>query len=196
MKELFRATVMLAILVGLPAAWIYYGPLPPEAQKVVDRVVEVVKDATGWQQPYDDLQAEKSAPRYAQAPPAYAPTAPQTVAAPVVQPAAITPGETAQPTHLPEPSLDQQLAPLLGQLQQLGPSGYSLHAWGNEGQYYRFCCEMPVAGESGFAQHFEAVAESPGASIQQVTAEIAQWKRQREGGSPSVRMASQGVARR
>ena len=32
MVTAIRATVMLAVLVGLPAAWVYYGPLPDHAQ--------------------------------------------------------------------------------------------------------------------------------------------------------------------
>ena len=38
---------MLAVLVGLPAAWVYYGPLPPRAQRVVDRFVAAAKEAIG-----------------------------------------------------------------------------------------------------------------------------------------------------
>ena len=34
MPVVMRATIMLLILVGLPAAWVYYGPLPPNAQRV------------------------------------------------------------------------------------------------------------------------------------------------------------------
>jgi hypothetical protein len=48
MATLFRAAVMMSVLVGLPGAWIYYGPLPSSAQRVVDRFVTIAKEATGW----------------------------------------------------------------------------------------------------------------------------------------------------
>ncbi len=64
MVVFFRAIVMLAVLVGLPAAWIYYGPLPSGAQRAVDRAVEVVRNATGWQQPTAERVATKAAPRF------------------------------------------------------------------------------------------------------------------------------------
>ena len=169
MKELFRAAVMLSVLVGLPAAWIYYGPLPPSAQKVVDRVVEVVKDATGWQQPHCDSFDDKTAPRFAQEP---APVAPVVTAA--TNSAAPQMTEAAPPA--PPANLQQQLAPLLQRLQALGPTDYSLEEWGNAGEFFRFRCAMPLGGQPGMTRQFEAVAKNPAACIQQVTAEIAQWK--------------------
>lgn len=69
MTVFFRASVMLLTLVGLPAAWIYYGPLPTGAQKVVNRFVDVARDALGWQQPIQAKQAwdqAKVAPRFSE----------------------------------------------------------------------------------------------------------------------------------
>ena len=165
MKELFRATVMLAVLVGLPSAWIYYGPLPPSAQKAVDRVVQVVKDATGWQQPYEETGSSKTAPKFA--------TAPAPGFNPALLPAAPAPAPSSQPT------LDQQLQPLLEKLQALGPEEYSLEAWGTEAGLYRFRCEMPLGGQAGFTQQFESVGERPAVCIAEVTAEISEWKNAR-----------------
>ena len=66
MATLFRAAVMLSVLVGLPAAWIYYGPLPTGAQRVVDRFVAIAKEATGWKEteakPAPTWDFTKSAP--------------------------------------------------------------------------------------------------------------------------------------
>lgn len=169
MKELFRASVMLAVLVGLPAAWIYYGPLPPSAQKVVDRAVEVVKDATGWQQPYEQPQEAKTAPRFGHS----ASPAPLSIAPPHAEMSLET--TRAQSPPAPE-NLNEQLQPQLERLRALGPEVYALEAWGSGGKYYRFRCDMPLGDRPGFTQQFEAVAESPAACIGQVTAEIERWK--------------------
>ena len=70
MTEFFRATVMLATLVGLPAAWVYYGPLPHGAQKVVDRFVDVARDTLGIKAPAAKSSGgwdqDKVAPRFDQ----------------------------------------------------------------------------------------------------------------------------------
>ena len=168
MVVFFRAVVMLVVLVGLPAAWIYYGPLPTGAQTVVDRVVEVVKNATGWQRPSEDLQDAKAAPRFpaAEAVPEFtgqsaplAPTAP-----------------TAVPAGLAE-----QAAPLLERLRALGPTEYSLEPWGRQGEFFRFRCSMPLTPGHEATRQFEAVAESPLASIEQVVGEVTHWQTARLG---------------
>ena len=53
MATTLRGFVMLAVLVGLPAAWLYFGPLPKNAQRVVDRVVAAAKEAVGWDKRHD-----------------------------------------------------------------------------------------------------------------------------------------------
>lgn len=198
MKELFRAGVMLAVLVGLPAAWIYYGPLPPSGQKFVDRVVEVVKDATGWQQPYEQPVEAKTAPRFG-APETLTPggmtgSVAATSPSPTV-PIQVLPSETTRAQSPQAPvavSLDQQLQPLLQRLRALGPEGYALEAWGSDGRFYRFRCEMPLGTQQGVAQQFEAIAESPAVCIQQVTAEVERWQMARATPPTNQRLAQHG----
>ena len=185
MKETIRAIVMLLVLVGLPTAWIYYGPLPPNAQGVVDRVVQAVKDATGWQQPHEALVETKVAPRFAgQSPPEVAPRV-------LVSALQVTTSAAAYEAPATQPAdLKQELAPLLVELQSLGPADYSLEAWGNSGEFFRFQCSMPLGGHEGFCQQFEAVSPRPAESVRQVTAEIAEWKQSRS----SNRADSQRIA--
>jgi len=169
----------LVVLVGLPTAWIYYGPLPPSAQKVIDRIVEVVKDATGWQQPHADTYDAKTAPRFAIG-------SPETPNLPPAPPAT---NPVALPAAAPAPlgsGLQQQLAPLLTQLQAFGPTDYSLEEWGQGGEFFRFRCAMPIGGQNGFSRQFEAVAATPSACIQQVVAEIQQWRSERHSGNQGV----------
>lgn len=162
MLVFFRAVVMLAVLVGLPAAWIYYGPLPPGAQKAVDRVVEVVKNATGWQRPSENLVDAKAAPRFAATEPA-----PAFSTGPAPSPPA-APGATPA-------GLAEQAEPLLERLRALGPTEYSLEPWGRQGEFFRFRCSMPLTPGHEATRQFEAVAETPLASIEQVVGEVTHW---------------------
>jgi hypothetical protein len=191
MATLFRGAVMLSVLVGLPGAWIYYGPLPTGAQRVVDRFVAIAKEATGWKEaevkPAPTWDFTKSAPivgeglgenpggmnppaRYAEAP------------------AASFEIGSALPLPLPEPvpakapsTLAERVEPLLTQLRQYGVAEYALERWGGDGKLYRFHCEMPIGGGS-LTQQFEAVAANPEASVEQVVAEVSQWRLARQAG--------------
>jgi hypothetical protein len=189
MATLFRAAVMLAVLVGLPGAWIYYGPLPSSAQRVVDRFVTIAKEATGW----------KSAE------PATKPAWDFTKSEPIVgehvggmnqQTAGMNPaarseqlapgfGSALPPVETPEPAtpttLAERVEPLLVQLRQLGVAEYALERWGGEGKLYRFHCEMPISGGS-LTQQFEAVTADPEASVEQVVTEVSQWRVARQAG--------------
>jgi hypothetical protein len=169
MVVLLRAVVMLVVLVGLPAAWIYYGPLPPGAQRAVDRVLEVVKETIGPEQPVAEPNAQKAAPRYDIA---AAQTRKNSSPIPSL-PAALP--KTA-PKLAPE-GLSEQVRPLLEKLRALGSTEYSLEPWGSEGDFFRFRCAMPlVAQDRQSSQQFEAVAATPQASIEQVVSEVAHWK--------------------
>ena len=93
MAVFVRAVIMLVTLVGLPAAWIYYGPLPAGPQKVVDRFVEVARNALGWKQEAKcpTMEPLGSAPRFG--------TQDQLQQAPAFSADSITP--TPQPEVIP-----------------------------------------------------------------------------------------------
>ena len=171
MATFFRALVMLSVLVGLPAAWIYYGPLPPEGQRVVDRMVTAAKEAVGWNK--SATQSSEAAPKSDEAP-AWsigAPVAAPPVAPPLVTPVVATERAPAQPL-----SFQEQVEPLLVQLRQFGVIEYALERWGDGGKLYRFRCEMPLGASEEFTQQFEAVAADPQVSVAQVVAEVSQWQ--------------------
>ena len=189
MATLFRAAVMLSVFVGLPGAWIYYGPLPTGAQRVVDRFVAIAKEATGWKEteakPQPTWDFTKSAPIVGEGvavgaeglnPPArYG----ETPAAPLQIGSALPLPEPA-PAKAPS-TLAERVEPLLTQLRQYGVAEYALERWGGDGKLYRFHCEMPIAGGS-LTQQFEAVAANPEASVEQVVAEVSQWRIARQAG--------------
>jgi hypothetical protein len=186
MATLFRAAVMLSVLVGLPGAWIYYGPLPTGAQRVVDRFVTIVKEAGGWKK-------SEAKPQ---------PTWDFTKSAPIAgESVAVGAGGMNPPTRLEETPLQigdalpqaetvlaktpstlaDRVEPLLTQLRQFGVAEYALERWGGDGKLYRFHCEMPIGGSS-LTQQFEAVAANPEASVEQVVTEVSRWRLARQAG--------------
>ena len=177
MVVFLRAVVMIVVLVGLPAAWVYYGPLPRGAQRVVDRVLSVAQSAIGWEQRVEAAGDLKSAPRFdfsSEAAPAYSPG----IGAPAAPLAEVERNPAADPNQ----ALSQQAEPLLARLRSLGAAEYTLEKWGNQGQLYRFCCAMPLAQSDDHTRQFEAVAENPLASIEQVVGEVASWQLAHRGG--------------
>jgi len=158
-----RAIVMLLVLVGLPAAWVYYGPLPPRVQRVADRVIELAQDALGWEQS-QSVEATITAPRYHA----------DISAEPFLEPAAGVAIEN--PNSSVASRLTVQVEPLLAKLRELGVSQYRLEKWGNTGQMYRFCCAMPLAQSDEVTRQFEAVSDSPETSIEQVVGEVSVWQ--------------------
>lgn len=202
MATLFRATVMLAVLVGLPGAWIYYGPLPTSAQKVVDRFVAIAKEAAGWEKSetaapptWDFTKSQPLAPPGGEAP-AYDPaltavSAPHTAAVlPMATPTQIAPplpdpSRAAPPATEAEPTptaatLAERVKPLLTQLRQFGVAEYALERWGGDGKLFRFHCEMPLGAGGAMTQQFEAVTGDPQASVEQVVAEVSRWRLARQ----------------
>jgi hypothetical protein len=171
MTTMLRAAIMLAVLVGLPAAWIYYGPLPPRAQRVVDGLVASAKESLDWDK---RIAAEEKAETpsleigggdAADAAPAFATESPAAVAAsPVIQ--------QAQSAEI---ELARRVEPLLAKLRDLGVAAYALEPWGGDRRLFRFHCEMPLAGSDAITQQFEAIAADPQQSVAQVVADVTNW---------------------
>jgi hypothetical protein len=162
MQTMLRAAIMLAVLVGLPAAWVYYGPLPPQAQAAVDRVVATAKETLEW-----DRWMAAAESRIA---PPSVPLRTVSAAAPLAQPAA-TP-----PSPPPVASLAERVEPLLAQLRGWGATEYRLEPWGDGGRHFRFSCAMPIVEGAAATQLFEAVADNPFASVERVAADVAAWR--------------------
>lgn len=195
MKTLFRAVVMFGVLVGGPAAWMYYGPLPPSAQRAVDRFVAAAKETIDWEHldfssfAFDKRQAPKSArplraaARALPAAPPFDSSAEQTRAPSFADLSGKSAAATSSASTLaPKPINPMaELEPLLSRLRECQVVGYSLQRWGVSGEYYRFSCDMPLTSEHQMTEHFEAIAESPIAAVNQVVRDVAAWEAGRSG---------------
>ncbi len=187
MATTLRATVMLSVLVGLPAAWIYYGPLPPEAQQVFSRALAATKEALGWNKAPSPADAWVRVER-----PAVASKASSQSSTPVSAPPLMPPALSARELPQPQPPwLAERVEPALSKLRQLGAVEYALEHWGVGVKLFRFRCEMAV-GASRLTQQFEAVTADPQRSIERVLAEVAAW----QGGAQQSRViaADYGVS--
>ena len=74
-------------------------------------------------------------------------------------------------------STDARLPALLERLTQLGVRDQELAPWGSGGELMRFSCNVPWANSPAYSRHFEAVAATPLAAVEQVAAEIEAWQR-------------------
>lgn len=96
------------------------------------------------------------------------------------------PGTAAGPTRLPPdatttaappvPQENPRLTALLEHLTRIGVRDQRLTPWGSGG-LMRFTCQVPWANSPSFSRHFEAVAPTPEAAVEQVAAEIEAWQR-------------------
>jgi hypothetical protein len=200
MATSFRAIVMLLVLVGLPAAWVYYGPLPPEAMGVIQRTVATAKSTLGWQDQAPPtrwtLDAPKTAPRFdAQVAQAREILQQQTPAAPaVVVPPQLTrdphftlasatnPVPEPPPSVAVEPALAKQLAPHLQLLRSLNATEYTLENWGGRGELFRFRCAIAFGQSDHHTRQFEAVDPDPMRAVHQVVGEVTSWQNARHSG--------------
>ncbi|MCG8449580.1 MAG: hypothetical protein MI725_08380 [Pirellulales bacterium] len=170
MAVLFRAIVMFVVLVGLPSAWIYYGPLPVGAQQFVDRVVELgVSALAGETTPHQDKRI--AAPRYSM-------DVEPVHFDPQISPASFT----ARAENFQESgTLQEQLEPHLSVLRKLGAVEYTLEDWGENDQLFRFRCAVSMGADDNFTRQFEAVAADTLAAVRQVVGEVSSWQNARGG---------------
>lgn len=190
MAVFFRAVVMLVTLVGLPAAWVYYGPLPQGAQRVVDRFLEVTQDALGWQRPATSDTAcgqSKTAPRFDQKLSAVSSLSQVSQAG--FQGSA-TPARLASASEIVSPEtaqrqgIDGEMQRHLSLLDSLGAEQYSLERWGDG---YRFQCAMPLGDNPDFTRHFEAIHADSLTAVRQVVGEVSSLQNARhEVASPAT----------
>ncbi|MCH2113410.1 MAG: hypothetical protein MK171_00640 [Pirellulales bacterium] len=177
MAVVLRAMVLLAVLVGLPSAWVYYGPLPAGAQALANRVAEIAKSAL-----LGDTVAVQPDPRLGEA------AADQRAVADdwqLAQPVRYQPDRTLSKSGIgekrqsPKTGLREQLEPHLSVLRKLGASEYTLEDWGRDGQLVRFRCAVSMGEGEDFIRQFEVVAADSLVAVRQVVGEVSSWQNAR-----------------
>lgn len=205
MATIFRATVMLTVLVGLPSAWVYYGPLPPEAMGVIQRTVASAKHTLGWDDSVQEFgqpstkpsQSPKTAPRFDPLIADATHVLQQESAAslvgnisPVAHPVINDPQFSLASANVPatapqtpnsevDQQLSRQLEPHLTLLRSLNAAEYTLENWGGAGQLYRFRCAVSIGTTDDHTRQFEAIDADPVSAVREVVGEVTAWQNAR-----------------
>lgn len=202
-QTFFRTVVMLATLGLMAKAWYLYGPSVNEMKVMGARLVEVSQQTWSeyWQNPAAGaIAADPNSPAAGLAPAPFVPQgvpiepiphAPASLTTPggsgAVQLASGTPAGFA-PATTEDPSTawpasgalpitaDAKISAILERLAQLGVRDRDLAPWGSRGNLMRFSCRVPWANSPAYSRHFEAVAATPLAAVEQVAAEIEAWQ--------------------
>lgn len=211
MATFFRAAVMLTVLVGLPSAWVYYGPLPPEAMGVIQRTVASAKKSIGWEDRVQSTSwmadSPKTAPRFdaslaqatqllQQSPEQDAASVPTPMIQdsrfslasasgphPGVSQQQISPQGQSQTVANIDPSLASKLEPHLSLLRSLDAADYTLENWGGDGQMYRFRCAVSLGANDDHTRQFEAIDANPLRAVHTVVGEVTAWQNTRHTGA-------------
>lgn len=209
-QTLFRAVVMVAVVVAGVKGWKAYGPTNEQVQRAYNQLRDVVQAALPSNEPTNSTAAAdpRHAPAAVVASPPLAPrpggTQSQLLppAAPMSAPADApkllsssepasagvasspfsSPGASFTKDSIGQNSNDVRVAELVAKLQRMGAENTSLAPWGGGG-LYRFSCSAPLANAPMMTQHFESVAAEPAAAVEQVVAKVEAWQvAQRDGG--------------
>jgi hypothetical protein len=103
--------------------------------------------------------------------------------APQLSPAAPTnavPPAGATLVPMDAPAGDDRLVADVKRLSDLGVRNQQVRPWGSGGALYRCSCDVPWPAAPNYSRHFEAVAATAEAAVEQVTAEIAAWRRSQQ----------------
>lgn len=183
MRTLFRATVMLATLVG--GTWLvmqteagrYLRPLATRAIEALDEqlgspaAAPLVMDSPPLAQ-----QNQPSLQLIAR--PSQNPPNPQQPAAAVEPlPLLTASSPTDEPVETLAPDIPQEVS-AVDELRELGATEIVESAWGNDGQLYRCSCQIPLKGNSGLLRHVESVASDPQTAVQAVLEKAKLWSAQ------------------
>ncbi len=197
MATVFRAVVMLVVLVGLPSAWVYYGPLPPAAIEVIERTVASAKQSFGWNESAAAtewlVETPKTAPRFeasvTQATQSLQQQAAAEQAALPLQPMTRDAQFSLASVSVPVPErtapvavdddLARQLEPHLSLLRSLDAAEYTLENWGGSGELYRFRCAVALGDSDDHTRQFEAIHADPLRAVHQVVGEVTSWQNAR-----------------
>lgn len=189
MAVFLRALVMLVTLVGLPAAWVYFGPLPPGPQRVIDRFMDVARNALGLEQNAGACEQRNLgvAPRFQEEvpidkqdeAPSFEGNTDVSGDSQISLVSAALPQKPAAATRIVESAhahLAEELEPHLSLLRSLEAVDYKLEQWGATGKQYRFSCSIPLGTNDAFTRHFDAISTDPVAAVREVVGEITSWQ--------------------
>lgn len=170
-----RTIIMFGTITVGAMAWKVYGPPPEQLAPIVNRAVELANQTLG-RDATSPKSSELSAPRLA------------AIGDSVIEP---LPGgaplrvdpEVAPASHfldIPTHSAPQaaNADALLSRLRSLGAVEVEVKPWGATGQTYRCACRMASPSNPTLERNFDAVAANAKSAVEQVLADIEEWRQQ------------------
>jgi hypothetical protein len=203
LQTFFRTVVMLATLGIVAKVWFLYGPSAAEMQAIGVRVVELSKEAINnyWKSPSGSTPLAGDPQAALQPAPFVPPSGPMqpiplppvtsspnpvqlangtssTLAAPPLSPAAPAgaPPIGAKLEPMDSTKKDDRLVVDIQRLAELGVRDEQVKPWGSNGGLYRCTCDAPWIASPNYSRHFEAVATTAEAAVEQVTAQVSAWQ--------------------
>jgi hypothetical protein len=86
------------------------------------------------------------------------------------------PPKSAQLEPMGIPNAGNRLVSDVERLADLGVRDQQVKPWGSGGALFRCTCEAPWTASPNYSRHFEAVATSAEAAVEQVTAQVVAWQ--------------------
>ncbi|HEY4233136.1 MAG TPA: hypothetical protein VGM76_06905 [Lacipirellulaceae bacterium] len=209
LQTFFRTVVMLATLGIVAKLWFLYGPNVGEMKSIGARVVELSEQAWNeyWKSTSNTPSSAADSQLAMQPAPFVPPSGPmQPIPLPPVNSTApsgvklanntgaVPTAPPLSPAILPSPAANAKLEPMgptghndrlvtdVQQLLDLGVDQPQVRPWGNGG-LYRCVCEAPWKASPNYSRHFESVANTAEAAVEQVTAQVAAWQNSQRGKS-------------
>ncbi len=206
LQTFFRTVVMLATLGIVAKIWFLYGPSIGEMQTIGGRVAELAQQTWSdyWKGSNSGTPLAADSPGAA-VPAPFVPSggAMQPIPLPPLSATAPGPVQLANGLGKDAPPVAPQLSPApanstapagaallpmqgsagtdrltagVKRLSDLGVRNQQVRPWGSGGALYRCTCDAPWPAAPNYSRHFEAVASTAEAAVEQVTAEITAWR--------------------
>jgi hypothetical protein len=87
-------------------------------------------------------------------------------------------GAASTPTSATSVAGDERFRRAELRLREMGATKYSLQTWGRDDSQYLFVCRMAVGGNPNMNQVFQAIKDDPMAAMDDVLAQVEQWRTQ------------------
>ncbi len=194
---IYRAFVMLAAGAIVFKGWQLYGPSAEKVKSVAVSTIDMAQAAWNNRQTSGGETRPAAEPRGA-APPfaqtAQPAPADMAIVPPPLSTQSITPNAPVDAvSNMSIQSIPVSVAPLaetspaasknddlvqalLSRLEQLGGAEPKLAPWGSSGHLFRCSCRAPLVNSPVVTQHFESVAAEPALAVEQVVAQVENWR--------------------
>jgi hypothetical protein len=166
----FRAIVMLACAVGIPALAVSGTSWSEILKKFQDFHWPAILNLASASSPTDSHDAPPCSVGDAASPSRTSENGnDQATSADLQTPATTTDRDVSASNPL-------GFGEIQDRLRKLGATYYLLESWGNQQQFYRFSCKVAVGGNADYTHYFEAVGANPHQAMIQVLQQIEAWR--------------------